>query len=485
MELEHSNQIELSEQERKEALELLGRNDLLYRIGEEIQQAGVAGEKRNGLITYSCITSRILQNPSSLFSLLIKGESATGKNYLLNKVVQLFPADAYKELTAMTKQALFYSDEPLSHKAILICEKPGMDKALYNIRALQSEGKLVLETVQRGAGGRLKTEKIVKEGPVCFIVTTTSLMIHVENETRNWSIYMDETDEQTQGVKDKIAERYLTINNDFPVRKATYRNAQALLKYYPVRIPYARFLSERTPNKPLRMRRDFERLLTGIEIITLLHQFQREIKGDNGIRYLDATLEDYFMAMTIFEPIFEQSLSGANEKTKEIIDTVFALYERNKKNPVTIKDLMMKLSISRDTVLRRIKPAEESGEIEVEGSKGKNPKTFSPGVRRSHIGLPTVKELAEAFPDLAQNFSAVDPLTGRTVTKEEFITPPLQREKESRKEENSQKAENIERPKQRKMPPPGFGRWLAETDAKLFSLERCEKDRGDRSMDEM
>lgn len=482
MELEHSNQIELSEHERKEAEGLLARGDLLYRIGEEIQQAGVAGEKRNGLIIYLCIGSRILPKPHSA---LIKGESATGKNYLLDNVVQFFPADAYKELTAMTRQALFYSDEPLSHKAILICEKPGMDKALYNIRALQSEGKLVLETVQRGAGGRLKTEKIVKEGPVCFIVTTTSLMIHVENETRNWSIYMDETDEQTRGVKDKIAERYLTVNNDFPVQKTTYRNAQALLKYYPVRIPYARFLSERTPNKPLRMRRDFERLLTGIEIITLLHQFQREIKGDNGIRYLEATLEDYFMAMTIFEPVFEQALSGTTEKTKRIVASVFSLYEKNHRNPITIKDLMRELNISRDTVLRWVKPAVENGEVEVEESKGKNPKTFIPGVRQNHTGLPTLRELGEAFPDLAQNFSAVDPLTGRTVTKEEFITPPLLREKESREEENSQKAENIERPKQRKMPPPGLGRWLAETDAKRFSLERCEKDRGDRSMDEM
>jgi len=168
---------------------------------------------------------------------------------------------------------------------------------------------------------------------------------------------------------------------------------------------------------------------------------------------------------------------------------------------------MMKLSISRDTVLRRIKPAEESGEIEVEGSKGKHPKTFRPGVKQSHIGLPTVRELAEAFPDLAQNFNAVNPITGKTVTREELINPSSRRAKTE--EENAQKVENIETPKPRKVwrcknghdsftstcpicgeqayvvPPPGFGRWLGETEAKLFTLERRERDRGDRSMGKM
>jgi hypothetical protein len=402
------NDGKMTAQEKKEACKLLKERSLLYHIGEDIQKAGVAGEKRNGLIVYLCVSSRILKRP---ISLLIKGESSAGKNHILRTAIQFFPKDAYIELTGMSKQALIYSDKSFSHKAILICEKEGMEKALYNIRALQSEGRLVFETVQQ-----LRTERIEKEGPVSFIVTTTSPKIHFENETRNWSIYMDETEEQTKNVKDKIAEGYLDVHTDLSFIK-TYQNVQRMLKYYPVRIPYAKFLSERTPNRPLRMRRDFERLLAGIEVIALLLQFQREIKEDNGVQYLEATLEDYYMAVSLLGPTFEESLSETNQKTKTIVDAVFSLYEKNGQ-PVTLHDLKEQLKLSRDTIETWIRPAVEIGEIGVRGSKGRIPKTYTPwkkGNMACGRGLPILKDLAEAFPALAINFNVIDPIDGKRV----------------------------------------------------------------------
>ncbi len=406
----------LPEKESKEALELLQNPSLLYRISEDIQRFGVAGEKRNALIVYLCLTSRILKSP---ISLLIKGGSSAGKSYLVKKVTQFFPNGAYKELTGMSKKALVYSTDSFSHRTIIIFEKEGMEEALYYIRTLQSEGKIVFETVIKDSmTGFPKTERIKKEGPINFIVTTTALKIHPENETRNWSIFMDEGVEQTRKVKDKIAEQYSNIHPDSSFLK-TYQNVQWLLKSYPVNIPYANFLSERTPNEPLRMRRDFGRLLAGIEIVALLHQFQREKKEDNGIEYIEATLKDYFMATRILGPIFEESLLGTNQKTRRIIDAVFSLYEKNGENPVTLKDLEEELEISRDTAMRWIKPALENGEVEVQESKGKNPKTFTPGIRRedaSGLGLPPVRELAGTLPHLSYDFfKAVDPITGRVV----------------------------------------------------------------------
>lgn len=399
----------LTVQEKKEAFKLLKNKNLLYGVGEHIQRAGVVGERRNGLIVYLGYTSRIQKNPNSL---LVKGVSAAGKNHLVRTVALFLPKSAYKELTRMTGQVLLYSNESLAHRVILICEKEGMEQALYNIRAIQSEGKLVFETV-RG----LKVEHIEKEGPVSFIVTTTSPKIHIENETRNWSIYMDETDEQTKRVKDKIADGYSGINNDLSFL-TMYQNAQQLLKYYPVKIPYAKFLSENTPNRPLRMRRDFGKLLAGIETITLLHQFQREIKKENGTQYLVATLEDYYMAATLLGPTFVESLSGTSQRTQKIIDAVFSLHEKNGKQAVTVKELEEDLKISRDTIERWIKPAIETGEVEVQGSKGRIPKTYGPGEKRDWIrgtGLPAPKELAKAFLMLGIRFSVIDPMTGAKV----------------------------------------------------------------------
>lgn len=399
----------LTPQEKKEALKLLKSRDLLFGVGEHLEKAGLAGERRNGLIVYTSDTSRIQKDP---ISLVVKGPSAVGKNYLVRTVAQLLPTTAYMELTRMTGQAMLYSNESFAHKVILICEKEGMEQALYNIRAMQSEGKLIFETV-RG----LKGERIEKEGPVSFIVTTTAPMIHIENETRNFSIYMDETDEQTKRIKDKIADGHSKINSDLSFL-TVYQNAQRLLKYYPVMIPYAKFLSEKTPNRPLRMRRDFGKLLAGIETITLLHQFQREIKEDKGTQYLVATLEDYYMAATLLGPTFKESLSGTSQWAQKIVDSVFCLYKKNKKKPVTAKELEESLKISRDTIERAVKPAIEAGEIEVQGSRGRIAKTFSPGERRDRIrgtGLPTPQELVKAFPPLRKQLSVIDPITGAKV----------------------------------------------------------------------
>lgn len=399
----------LTPQEQKEALKLLKKASLLYGIGEHVEQAGLAGERRNGLITYLCFTSRIQKNPNSV---LVKGVSSAGKNYLVRSVALFFPKSAYKELTRMTGQVLFYSNESLAHRVILICETEGMEQALYSMRAMQSDNKLVIETV-RG----LKVERIEKEGPVSFIVTTTSATIHDENENRNWSIFMDETDEQTKRIKDKIADGYSKMSTDLSF-VTMYQNAQRLLKPYPVTIPYARFLSEKTPDRPLRIRRDFGKLLAGIETVTLLHQFQRQIKEDNGTQYLEATLQDYYMAATLLGPTFGESLSGTSQRTQKIIDAVFSLYEKKGGKPVTLKELEEDQKTSRDTIERWIKPAVEAGEVEVQGSKGRIPKTYSPGEKRDWIsgtGLPTPKELAKAFPALARNSTVIDPITGAKV----------------------------------------------------------------------
>jgi DNA primase len=393
----------------KETLKLLKSKNLLYGVGEHIEKAGLAGERRNGLIVYVSQTSRIQKNP---ISLVVKGPSAAGKNYLVRTVTRLLPKVAYTELTRMTGQAMLYSNESFAHKAILICEKEGMEQALYNIRAMQSEGKLIFETV-RG----LKGERIEKEGPASFIVTTTAPMIHIENETRNFSVYMDETDEQTKRVKDKIADQHSQIHTEFSFL-TIYQNAQRLLKYYPVKIPYAKFLSENTPNRPLRMRRDFGKLLAGIETIALLHQFQREIKEDKGTQYLVATLEDYYMAATLFGPTFVESLSGTSQWTQKLIDAIFSLYKKNEEKPVTAKELEENLKISRDTIERWIKPAIEAGEVEVQVSRGRIAKTYRPGEKRDWISgtdLPDPKELAEAFPSLSGNSSVIDPITGARV----------------------------------------------------------------------
>ena len=163
----------------------------------------VAGESCALQLLYLAITSRLLDRPVSV---AVKGPSAAGKSYLVEQVLRFFPASAVYELTAMTDRALAYDEEPLAHRMLVIYEASGItgEVAAFLIRTLLSEGKLRYLTVEKTEDG-LRPRVIEREGPTGLIVTTTSISVHPENETRLFSIPVTDTPEQTRAVFHAIA----------------------------------------------------------------------------------------------------------------------------------------------------------------------------------------------------------------------------------------------------------------------------------------
>lgn len=161
----------------------------LWRLNEA-QRASYAiwveGEERAAKLVYLCMTSRLLDRPVSP---LMKAQSSTGKNYVVEQTLRFFPTSAYYALTAMSERALAYSTEPLAHRMLVLYEAVGLHEgfATYLIRSLLSEGRLRYETVEKGPDG-LAPRLIEREGPTGLIITTTAFRIHPENETRHISI---------------------------------------------------------------------------------------------------------------------------------------------------------------------------------------------------------------------------------------------------------------------------------------------------------
>lgn len=160
--------------------------DILMRFAQDSARLGVAGESRLGKLVYLSVTSRLLQKPVSV---AVKGPSSGGKSYTVEQVLRFFPDSAYYALTAMSEHALAYSDEPLSHRFLVIYEAAGMssDFQTYLIRSLLSEGRVRYETVEKTSEG-IRARLIEREGPTGLIVTTTAPRLHPENETRLLSL---------------------------------------------------------------------------------------------------------------------------------------------------------------------------------------------------------------------------------------------------------------------------------------------------------
>ena len=184
--------------------DLARQTDILARFADDLARSGVAGESRVAKLIYLVVTSRLLSKPVSL---AVKGPSSGGKSYLLERVLGYFPASAYYALSAMSERALAYSQEPLSHRMLVIYEASGLqgDLASYLIRSILSEGRVRYETVEKVTSG-LRARLMEREVPTGLITTTTAVHLHAENETRLLSVQVTDTPEQTRNVLLALAE---------------------------------------------------------------------------------------------------------------------------------------------------------------------------------------------------------------------------------------------------------------------------------------
>ncbi len=387
-----------------EVLPLAQDPALLYKAAETIRGLGVAGEEGNVPLLYLILASRLLADP---ISCSVKGESSGGKNNLVAKTVEMFSKDAYIDLTGMSEKALVYDPEPFSHRTVIVYEVHGNEAADYFIRSLQSEGRIKYKTVID-----MMTVTIEKEGPTNFITTTTQPELHAENETRQWSVFVDESEETTRLAKE-IAANEAAGTLQLPSVER-WRDLQRWLQIRPIPtviVPYAPFLVATTPDKPLRIRRDFRRLLAAIDTVAFLYQGQRTIDEQGR---LISTVADYAMARPLVISLVQQAQAGLNQKTRLLVEAIREAHEAKgeKERWVTYRDLIELTGLSKSQVSKWIAPAIEEGFVEnLEESKGKLARLVPGLPLKESAGLPAVEDVAAAFPHLSRG-TYVDPITG-------------------------------------------------------------------------
>jgi hypothetical protein len=399
------------------ALAVLGDPALLHHIAEAIADRGGVGERANALILYLAVLSQVTAAP---ISVVVKGDSAGGKSHLVGQVLVLFPADCHIDFSSMSDKAMLYDQRSYSHKTIVIFEVHGQGSEFSNyiIRTLVSEGCIRHQTVETTPHGLVPRE-IVKEGPTNFITTTTFPELHAENETRVWTILVDDSPSTTKQVLVIQAKR---ASGGFQPKDVEYlRIAVEWLKLAGATeavVPYAELLSAAMPDRPLRLRRDFPRLLLLIQVVTLVHQRQRA-RDDAG--RVVATLADYAMVRALVLPTFARTIMGMTEKTTELVEALEGVLEEkianNNVKPadarVSYSDLVKETGKPKYYITRWLQPALEIGLVDNTnaGERGR-PAVLKMGHYTLEDGdvLPTVRELAE---QLNSNVEWIDPLTGQ------------------------------------------------------------------------
>ncbi len=339
--------------------------DILGRFAGELARSGVAGESRVAKLLYLAVTSRFLGRPVSV---AVKGPSSGGKSYLTERVLEFFPEGAYYALTAMSERALAYSEEPLTHRFLVVYEAAGMsgDFATYLIRSFLSEGRLRYEVVEKTSEG-LKPRLIEREGPTGLLVTTTAVKLHPENETRLISLTVTDTHQQTRDVMAALA-------NETDAKTPDLVSWHALQEWlataeHRVTVPYSGELASLIPPVAVRLRRDFGAVLNLIRAHAILHQASRARDGEGRIT---ATLDDYARVRELVADLVSEGIEATVPTT--VRDTVGALRRLHAEDsePATIAALAEELELDKSSAWRRVRTAMDRGYVKnLEDRKGR------------------------------------------------------------------------------------------------------------------
>lgn len=384
---------------RDEARAMVESPDLMEQIVRDISVAGVAGESDLAKTLYLVGTSRLLAKPVSA---IVHGSSSSGKSYVLETVNSLFPPEAKAEATQITPKALFHLPPgSLEHRWVVAGERSRNEgnrsaEATRALREMISSGKLRL-LVPRKRDGVYVTEVIEQEGPIAYTESTTLTQCFAEDSNRMLILNTDEHTQQTQLVIEQLGKTYSNGNAKAEKDRviAKHHAAQRMLKQHDVVVPFADRLASRFPVNRVEARRGFPQLMSMIQAMCLLHQFQRET-DENG--RLIATEADYRIARDLLlKPLRRLLLQ------ERVSDTAAGFLERLKQR-FQVDENFTATQAARGEVKQQrrveqwMEELREAGLIQrLEASRGQRPATWQlssgPDVLDEHSVLPTVEDI--------------------------------------------------------------------------------------------
>lgn len=411
--------------EQRAAWDLCGavaeEGDILGKFAQALAANGLAGEARAAKLLYLALTSRLLERPVSA---KVNGPSSGGKSYLCERVLDYFPQEAYYALSAMSERALAYSQEPLTHRVLVLFEAAGLsgDFASYLIRSLLSEGRILYETVEKTPSGP-QSRLIERPGPTGLLVTTTAVHLHPENETRLLSIPVDDTPAQTKAILKALAGELAGARTTGPEPDdlSVWHALQVWLRgavgtRCGVVIPFADDLAELVPPVAVRLRRDFGMVLNLIRTHALLHQATHDCDEDGRVV---ATLGDYAAVHALVADLVAEGAEATVRDTiRETVAAVQALLSARQRQPddtpatVSLTEVAHALKMDKSAVSRRVKQALEAGYLQnLEAGRGRPAKLM--------LGDPLPEEL-HILPDVAE----LERCCSRAHTQEGMSDPP-------------------------------------------------------------
>lgn len=363
---------EMPEDVRAEAEKLLCDPKLAEKIVTDFESVGLVGEKRLAFTIYLVGLSAQLPKP---LGAIVRGSSASGKSYTVERVASLFPPEMILHATSITTNALYYCEPGvLRHVWVVAGERSRMEdddraEATRALREMLTAGRLSKFVPEKNAEGKNRTLLIEQEGPIAFTETTTLGQIFDEDANRCLLLNTDESEDQTKRVLAAAARAASGRSGGGAARTTAVHHA--LLRMVPrcdVVIPFAEHVTELYPTARIEARRSGPHLLQLVKAVSLLHFRQRE-RDDAG--RVVATLADYAIAERLARAPFGAAATGVSDGARAYLA---ALRSAFKDSEFTTTDAQKVGQGSRRTKYNRLTDLNAIGSVEqTEVGKGRVP----------------------------------------------------------------------------------------------------------------
>jgi len=358
---------QMSEAERKQALDYLKSPHLMEQSLKDIADSGIVGEENNAMTGYIVNLSRKREKPLHVMYL---GSSGSGKTHLQEGLSMLVPEEDRIEVTGLSDQALYYEGLKLKGKILFIEDLDGAENVMYIIRELQSKGRITKRVAWRDNKGNTKTVEVVAKGPVVISSCTTRERLYEDNANRCILLYIDQGKAQDKKVMDYMKARSTgkVVDRDQETIRKRLQNAQRLLREVKVYNPYAELIE--LPDTVFKPRRSLPLLLGFIETVTFYHQYQREVKtksrsGELVEPYIESSPEDIAKSFALLKDVLFAKSDELSRATREFLERL--KQEVKPGEPFYTKEIRRKFRIPYASLKRYVGELQGYGYVKVKG----------------------------------------------------------------------------------------------------------------------
>jgi hypothetical protein len=388
---------------KREVQRILNSGNILHEACNAIGRAGVIGEERNRLILFLAGMTAFLDEPVSV---LLKGSSSSGKSNLLKKTIGIFPQEMVISRASLSNKAVAHGKTTFKGKILYLAEHRGGKEAQLLLRLQQSEGRVAHEytTVKGASRGTNVSERL---GTPVVLTSTTDDTVFVDDENRFLSIWSDESEEQTLAVCRSLLSPAITSNRDNELLIEVWHEIIRQLQQKPVPKIFPEwlcFIAERLPAEQVRVRRDFKRFISLLQIIGLC----------SSRTPAEIQFSDYCIAHRILEKAFSSTVLSASEQEVSLVSVVERM-TRGDSEGVPVEAIAAELDWSEPLVRKVLKKTIRKKLLKDDGVRREsNRKRYLPGISNTEF-LILPRKVMRKFPALA-NCTFQDPITGKQFT---------------------------------------------------------------------